>query len=352
MTNCKESAQEKIKEAEVIKPKGLRDAADFPVGSSVRFKEFLKDEQLMKLHGVNFSSFTTGSAMKMHRISPTKGTYHFEEADKAVEYTKENNQRLFGHNLIWHSSTPQWVKDLAEDPKALDQFMKEYIHTYVGRYKGIVHGWDVLNEGMETVGGEYRKTMWYNALGKEYIAKAFRYAHEADPEAILFYNDFNIERDTAKLHGVIRMIDELKEEGVPITGLGFQMHIRMDIPDETIAYCLKKGAETGLQIHLSEVDVIFNTHDDSKGGGIQLYEELTDEMKEQQSEKYYNLVKMYRTIVPKEQQYGITFWGFNDRDTWIKRFFNINDWPCIYDEELKPKPAYYGFKRGLEEQLD
>jgi endo-1,4-beta-xylanase len=204
---------------------------------------------------------------------------------------------------------------------------------------------------METIGGDYRKTLWYKALGKDYIAKAFRYAHEADPEAILFYNDFNIERDTAKLNGVLRMISDLKVQGVPINGLGFQMHIRMDIPDETIAYCLRKGAETGLQIHLSELDIIFNKHDDSKGGGIQLHDELTDVMKEKQAEKYYNLVKMYRTIVPKEQQYGITFWKFNDRDTWINRFFNLQDWPCIYDENLNPKPAFYGFKRALEEEV-
>jgi len=333
------------------KSKGLKDYADFPIGSAISVRKLSKDSELQKLHFKNFNSITTGNAMKMYNIAKKKGEHNFTAADQMVEYARKNKQRLFGHTLIWHSGTPAWVKDLAKDPEALDAFMKDYIHTYVGRYKRKVHGWDVVNEGMNTVGGEFRETMWFKALGKDYIAKAFQYAHEADPKAVLFYNDFNIERDTAKLHGVLRMIKELKANGVPISGLGFQMHIRMDIPDEVIAYCLKKGAETGLQIHLSEVDIIFNKHDDTKGGGVQIYEELTDEMQQEQAEKYKNLVIMYRSIVPKKQQYGITFWGFNDRDTWINGFFDLNDWPCILDKNLEPKPAYFGFIEGLKEDI-
>jgi endo-1,4-beta-xylanase len=327
--------------------KGLKDVSDFPIGSAFSLRQLIKDEKLHKLQVDNFNSITAGNDMKMRNIAKVKGEYNFVQADMMLAYAEKNNQRLFGHTLIWHSSTPDWVSEIADDTHALDAFMKDYIHTYVGRYKGKVDGWDVVNEGMNTIGGDYRETLWYKAFGKDYIAKAFRYAHEADPEAVLFYNDFNIERDTAKLRGVIRMIEELKAEGVPISGLGFQMHIRMDIPDDVIAYALKKGAETGLKIHLSEVDIIFNKHDDSKGGGVQIYNEISEEMRQQQAEKYQNLAAMYRTIIPKDQQYGITFWGFNDRDSWIKGFFNLKDWPCIFDENLEPKPAYYGFMRGL-----
>jgi len=333
--------------------KGIKDVADFPIGSAINTMRLSRDEKSLALHLKHFNSITAGNAMKMYSIARNKGEYNFRPVDQMVEFAEKNNQRLFGHTLIWHSGTPAWIEEMAkQDPKALDDFLKDYIHTYVSRYKGKVDAWDVVNEGMNTVGGEYRETMWYNALGKDYIAKAFRYAHEADPDAILFYNDFNIERDTAKMHGVLRMIDDLKKQGVPVSGLGFQMHLRMDIPDETIAYCLKKGAETGLQIHLSEVDIIFNKHDDNRGGGIQIYDELTDEMLAQQAEKYKNLVLMYRSIVPKEQQYGITFWGVNDRDSWIKGFFRLKDWPCIFDENLEPKPAYFGFMEGLTEKLD
>jgi endo-1,4-beta-xylanase len=184
-------------------------------------------------------------------------------------------------------------------------------------------------------------------MGKSYIEKAFRYAHEADPEADLFYNDFNIERDTAKLASALEMIRELQLADVPITGLGFQMHIRMDVPDEVIARSLRKAVDTGLKIHLSEVDIIFNKHDDTREGGVQQYTTLTDSMKVAQGEKYKNLARMYREIVPPAQQYGITFWGFNDSDTWIRGFFNLHDWPTLYDDDLAPKPAYYGFLEGL-----
>ncbi|MBN1952689.1 MAG: endo-1,4-beta-xylanase [Bacteroidales bacterium] len=339
----------------VILPKSdaLKDAADFPVGSAVGLKSLLGDTLIKELFLKHFNSVTERNQMKMRAIAPEEGKYYWGLADSLVDFSRENGLRLFGHTLIWHSSTPMWVIEKARADSAwLRQFMREYITSYVGRYKGKVDGWDVVNEGMETSGGEFRKTFWYNTLGEEYIADAFRYAHEADPDAVLFYNDFNIERDTAKLHAVIRMIKNLQKENVPIGGLGFQMHIRMDIPDETIAYALKLGAETGLQIHLSEVDVIFNRHTDEYGSGIQIYQELTDSMKLEQGEKYRNLVHMYRTIVPEEQQYGITFWGFIDKYSWIRGFFNILDWPLLFDDNLRPKPAFDGFMSGLQENLE
>jgi endo-1,4-beta-xylanase len=347
VNSCEAPAPKEKSESGVGEASGLKDVSPFPVGGAVNVRFLQRDTLLKRFHRENFSSITATNDMKMYAISPKPDTFVWDNADAMVEYAEANNQRLFGHALVWHSGTPDWVKELAERPAELDVFLQDYISTYVGRYKGKVHGWDVVNEGIETAGGEYRKTLWYNALGKDYIAKAFRYAHAADPDAVLFYNDFNIERDTAKLHGVLRMINDLKQQGVPISGLGFQMHLRMDIPDETIAYCLKRGAETGLQIHLSEVDIIFNKHDDSRGGGVQLYPGITDEMREAQGEKYYRLVKMYRKIVPPAQQYGITFWGFNDRFTWINGFFNLKDWPTILDTEFQPKPAYYGFRKGL-----
>lgn len=332
--------------------KGLKNYANFPIGTAIKIKTLSKDTLLQKLQKSNFNSITSASDMKMNSIMPREGFYSWGIVDSIVNYAQKNNQRLFGHNLIWHSSTPNWVQEKAlKDSLWLGTFMKEYITEYVTRYKGKVAAWDVVNEGLESHGGNIRKTMWYNAIGKKYIAKAFQYAHEADPDAILFYNDFNIERDTLKLNSTLKMIEELKAEGVPISGLGFQMHIRMDISDEVIANSLRKAVKTGLQIHLSEVDIIFNKHDDTRKGGIQVYEKLTEEMKQEQAKKYKNLVKMYKTIVPKEQQYGITFWDFTDRDTWINGFFNIKDWPTIYDENLKPKPAYFGFLEGLKETL-
>lgn len=333
--------------------KGLKDYSDFPVGGAFKIMPALKDKKLLGIIRKDFSSITSSNDMKMYSFASREGVYNWEKGDSLVALGIRNKQRIFGHTLVWHLGLPQWISEngITFGPTWVDSFLHKYIHDVVGRYKGKVAAWDVVNEAFETAGGAYRKTFWYEQLGQDYIAKAFRYAHEADPDAVLFYNDFNIERDTAKLHGVLRMIQELQAAGVPISGLGFQMHLRMDIPNEVIAYSLEEAAKTGLQIHLSEVDIIFNTHNDAKGGGKQLYTKLTEEMALAQKEKYKQLVLMYRKYVPRNQQYGITFWNFNDRDTWIKRFFNIEDWPTVYDEKLEPKPAYEGFIEGLNFKL-
>ncbi|CAH8296718.1 endo-1,4-beta-xylanase [Mariniflexile fucanivorans] len=329
---------------------GLKDASTFPIGTAIKIHTLMNDTILQKLQIDNFNSITATSDMKMQSILPAENQYNWKTADIILQYAEKNNQRLFGHNLIWHSSTPKWVEEKGEkDSIWLGNFMQQYIKTYVGRYKGKVAAWDVVNEAFASSGGNYRETFWYKKLGESYIEKAFRYAHEADANAVLFYNDFNIERDTVKLNAVLNMVKEFKEKGVPIHGIGFQMHIRMDIPDEIIAYSLKKAAATGLQIHLSEVDIIFNTHNDERLGGIENYSVLTDEMKQAQAEKYKSLIKMYKEIVPKAQQFGITFWDFTDRDSWIKGFFNMKDWPCIYDDNLQPKPAYFAVLEGLKE---
>lgn len=332
-----------------LKNQGLKDVSSFPIGTAVNYNQLNGDEKLKKILVENFNSITAESEMKMHRVKPSEKKYNWDKVDQMIAFAQKNKQRVFGHTLIWHSGTPDWVKEKGrKDTLWLDNFLKEYILDYVGRYRGKVEGWDVVNEGLETKGGDYRKTLWYDVLGKNYIHKAFRYAHQADPDAKLFYNDFNIERDTLKLRGLLNMVKELKSENVPISGIGFQMHIRMDIPDQVIEYTLKKAAETGLLIHLSEVDIIFNEHDDTRNGGIQNYNAVTKEMKIAQAKKYESLVNIYKKVVPKEQQYGITFWGFTDRDTWIKRFFKIDDWPCLFDENLDAKPAYNAFKKALQ----
>lgn len=331
---------------------GLRDVSPFPIGTAVHLDRAQANPALLDLIAKHFSSVTAEIDMKMHVIAKEPGIFDFAPADRMLEFAQARGQRLFGHTLIWHSGTPDWVKALASDARALDRFMQEYIGAYVGRYKGKVAGWDVANEALNTAGGGYRESVWRRALGDDYIAKAFSCAHEADPDATLFYNDFNIERDREKLDSALAMIESLRKRGAPISGLGFQMHLRMDVPDETIAESLRKGAATGLQIHLSEVDLIFNRHNDSQGGGEQVHRAVSDEMRGQQAEKYRRLASMYRGIVPEAQQYGITFWGANDGDSWIKSFFGIEDWPCLFDEQLQPKPALFGFQKGLTEEVE
>lgn len=328
--------------------KGLHEYSSIPIGGAISINKVLADEKLKDITIKNFSSISATNDMKMYSILKDS-EYNFEKVDKLLAFCEEHNKRLFGHTLLWHHGLPEWIQEKAtkDGSESADKFMKEYITKVVSRYKGKVEAWDVVNEGFESSGGKYRETFWYKNLGKEYFEKAFRYAHAADPEALLFYNDFSIESNTAKLNGVLEMIDELRSKDVPIHGLGFQMHLQIETPDSIIAQSLKKAAATGLQIHISELDIIFNKHNDGEDGGKEQYTELTEEMKMKQAEKYKKLVMIYREHVPPDQQYGITFWDFNDRDTWIRPFFKIMDWPTIFDENLDPKPAYHGFAEGL-----
>ncbi|MBT6160504.1 MAG: glycosyl hydrolase family 10 [Flavobacteriaceae bacterium] len=331
-------------------PQGLKDLSSYPIGTALDLKSTLADTLKLALTLSEFNSITADRKMKMYSVHPEAGQYHWEDADALVEFSQKNQLRLFGHTLVWHSGTPNWVQEkAAKDSLWLRSFLADYISTYVGRYKGKVAAWDVVNEPMETKGGALRETVWKKAMGISYVADAFRWAHQADPEADLFLNDFNLERDTLKLNGFLALVEQLQKEEVPISGIGFQMHYRMDIPDALIYKTLKKAAATGLKIHLSEVDLIFNKHDDNRDGGQQTFNELTAEMAAAQAEKYETLVRVYNSAVPPAQRYGITFWGFNDRDTWIKPFFKLNDWPTLYDENLQPKPAYAGFRKGLME---
>ena len=333
--------------------KGLKDCSDFPIGGAISIQKIQEDEKLRQITIDNFNSITATNDMNIYSIIAKKNNYNWAKVDSTVAFCKRNNQRLFGHALVWHYGLPKWIEEetAKKDTAWAQRFFQEYIYRVASRYRGKVAAWDVVNEAFESNGGSYRKTFWYDLFGKDYIAKAFHVAHRAAPKADLFYNDFNIEQDTVKLHAVLKMIEELKAKDSPITGLGFQMHIRMDTPNEVIAYALQKAAATGLKIHISELDIIFNKHNDSQGSGEQEIKVLTNELLQAQAEKYKQIVLMYRKYVPKAQQYGITFWDFNDRDTWVRSFFNMRDWPTVFDEQLEPKPAYYGFRNGLKEEI-
>jgi endo-1,4-beta-xylanase len=189
---------------------GLKDVSSFPIGNAVSITNLLKDKELQEINLREFNSLTSGNDMKMYRFAPEEGKYDWTKADKLAEFCKVNNFRFFGHTLVWHFALPKWIEKNAREQgyEWLDAFLKDYITTVVTRYKGKVAAWDVVNEGFATKGGEYRNSVFYEIMGSDYIEKAFIYAHAADSNADLFYNDFNIERDTAKLHGVLKMIEK------------------------------------------------------------------------------------------------------------------------------------------------
>ncbi len=327
--------------------KGLHELADFPIGGAVNMGKMANDPKVQAIIDREFNRLTATNDMKMYSIVQADGQMDFTEPDAFVAFAEGRGKRVFGHTLVWHYGLPDYVQDL--DPEDMKAYLRHYIDTVVTRYRGRVEGWDVVNEALASSGGSLRDTPWLQKIGKDYIALAFRAARAADPAAKLFINDFSTEQDTAKLSGLLQLVEDLRAEDVPIDGIGFQLHIRMDTDEALIGQSLARAAATGLLLHLSEVDIIFNRHDDVQGGGEQRVTAITPELLEAQGKKYAAIARLYRDNVPPAQRYGITFWSFTDRDTWIRPFFDLQDWPTLFDDELERKPAYYGFARGLVE---
>lgn len=351
LIGCKEVSHEKTLQQQIRQStdKGLKDWADFPIGGAINVRKVLKDEKLDSIIQINFNSLIATNDMKMYSIVNNDSIPDFARVDSLVAYSKANNMRLFGHALVWHYGLPKWISETTGERGAdwADAFLKKYIDTVVARYKDDVAAWDVVNEAFDTKTGAYRNTFWHKTFGPEYIEKAFRYAHEADPDARLFYNDFGQEKYPEKMDSIVAMIADFKNRGVPIHGIGLQMHLEMATTEAMIAKALKKAAGTGLLVHISELDIIFHRHNEENDKGEKEITELTEKMKQAQAKKFKQVALLYRKHVPKAQQFGITFWDFNDRDTWLKPIFDEKEWPTIFDENLEPKPAYYSFSEGL-----
>ncbi len=326
---------------------GLHAAADFPVGGAISIRQLARDSQLRNIAIREFNSITSTNDMKLYRIAKRPGALDFSRADSTVAFAREHGMRVFGHALVWHYALPDYIGEM--DRPELETFLTTYIDTVVTRYQDDIDGWDVVNEVLPTSGGGLRQSSpFFEKMGSDYIGLAFRAARAADPDAKLFINDFGTERDTAKLDYLLQLVDSLRREGVPVDGIGFQWHQQMRDEPAIIRRNLRRAAATGLLIHVSELDLIFNTHNDEPGSGREDVAAITPELLAAQADRYELLARMYREEVPPAQRYGITFWDFNDRDTWLKGFFDMGDWPTLFDEQLAAKPAYEGFLRGVE----
>jgi endo-1,4-beta-xylanase len=183
-------------------------------------------------------------------------------------------------------------------------------------------------------------SIWRRHLGPDYIARAFQYAHEADPGALLFYNDYGQEWGGVKLDSMISLVMRLKNKGVPINGIGMQMHIDINVDTAGITRALKRLASTGLKVHISELDVSVNPNNDANI-------DFTTALQLKQAALYRFIAEIYRATVPPGQEYGITTWEFCDADSWIPSFFNRKDWPLPFDADYQKKPAYFGLLKGL-----
>ncbi|MBL0740675.1 endo-1,4-beta-xylanase [Chryseolinea lacunae] len=333
--------------SDVASDKGLKDYYKdyFPVGVAVSPRALLGDEaSLIKRE---FNSLTPENAMKMGPIHPKEKEYFWSDADSIVAFAQRNKMKLRGHTLCWHNQTPAWMfvdaKGDTVSKTILLQRLKDHITTVVSRYKGKIYAWDVVNEVISDKPGEvYRKSAWYKICGEEYIAKAFQYAHEADPEAQLFYNDYN-EIDAAKREKIVTMVTGLKQAGVPIHGVGLQGHWALNEPSaEQLDKTLARFSETGLKIQITELDIsVYPKEHNVRAKTAQDFNtEFTAEKEQKQAEIYrtcFELFRKYRSFIS-----GVTFWNVSDRNSWLDNFpvRDRKDYPLLFDQNLKRKNAY------------
>lgn len=235
---------------------------DFLVGVALNARQFSgSNPQSTALIAREFNSATAENAMKWESLEPRNNEFDFNQADEFIEFCRQHNLTVIGHNLCWHSQLPAWVSKPDADQEKLTREvllarLKNHVTTVAAHFKGKVHGWDVLNEAITDRTGEYRSSVFYRLIGKEYLALVFKWAHEADPDAELYYNDYNLDADDAKRAKAIELVKYLREQGARIDGIGLQGHYNLTTPttkkiDETI----QLFADLGLKVMITELDV-------------------------------------------------------------------------------------------------
>lgn len=302
----------------------------------------------------HFDAIVAENCMKSMHIHPEQDRYDFTLPDQFVEFGEKNNMFVTGHTLIWHSQLSSWfcVDEKGENvsPEVLKERMKEHISTIVGRYKGRIKGWDVVNEAIMD-NGEWRNSKFYQILGEEFIALAFQYAHEADPDAELYYNDYN-EWHPGKRETIVKMIKSFKERGIRIDGIGMQGHVGMDYPTiEDYEKSILAYAEAGVKVMVTELDLsALPMPDRNVGAEISASFEYKKEMNpyedglpaEKMQEWTNRMADFFRLFLKHQDKVTrVTMWGVADGDSW-KNGFPIprrTDYPLLFDRTHQPKPV-------------
>lgn len=318
----------------------------FPVGVAVSPQALKTDEAQLILH--EFNSLTPENAMKMGPIHPKENEYYWKDADSIAAFASRNHLKLRGHTLCWHNQVPDWIFTDANgqqvNKEVLLRRLKEHITALVSRYKGQIYAWDVVNEVISDKKGEYfRNSPWYEICGEEFVARAFEYAHAADPDALLFYNDYN-EIDSAKREKIYRMIKGLKDAGVPIHGIGMQGHWAVNEPSrEQLAATLERFSSLGLKLQITELDISVypKEHNARERKPEDSEDRFTATREQAQLEKYQLCFELFRKY--RSQLSGVTFWNISDRHSWLDDFpvKDRKDYPLLFNSSLQPKKVYW-----------
>jgi endo-1,4-beta-xylanase len=320
---------------------GLKDYYEdfFPIGVSVSPNSLTGTESVFILK--HFKSLTAENVMKPALIHPEENKFNWDNADKIVNFTAKNSMLMRGHTLCWHKQTSGWMfKDKNGNTvtkEVLLARLKDHITQVVTRYKGKIYAWDVVNEAIDDDSSFFRKTDFYKICGEEYIEKAFEWAHEADPHALLFYNDFNTEIP-AKRDKVYRLLAMLLEKGVPVHGIGLQGHWNIYSPSEKdLRDAIEKFSSLGLKIQITELDVsVYSPEENDPADNV-----FTEEREKKQIERYEMIFRVFREY--KSVITAVTFWNISDKSSWLNNFpvRGRKNYPLLFDQNLNPKKAYW-----------
>lgn len=306
--------------------------AGLHIGSSVRADALQTDPAYARLLAHEFNLVTPENAMKFSVVQPERGRFDFAQADALVEFAEANGMQVNGHVLVWHQQLPDWLTQGNFDSGELKAILREHIRTLVTRYRGRVASWDVGAEAVDE-NGRLRETFWSRGIGPDYLALAFRWAHEADPQAHLRYNDYGGEGDGAKSDGIYDLMIELRRRGTPIHGVGLQMHASLkEVPRASeVRINMKRLAALGLESHISEMDVMLSLP--ASRADLRAQAAL------------YRDVLQACLAVPQCRSFST--WGASDRYSWIPAFFPGQGDALLFDKDNRAKPAYQSVQRLL-----
>jgi endo-1,4-beta-xylanase len=312
--------------------RSLAQARGIQIGAAVAAGPVREEPLYAQTLRREFSMLTPENAMKFGPLHPDPDRYNFADADAIIAFAKANAMQVRAHTLVWHEDLPRWLTERNVTREDLMPILRQHILTVVGRYRGRVAVWDVVNEAMAD-SGSLRDTIWLRGIGPDYIDLAFRWAHEADPQARLFYNDYGGEGLGRKSDAIYGLVRNLRTRGVPIHGVGLQMHIRLESSPalRDVAANMNRLAALKLEVHITEMDV-------------RIEGPVTEEALSAQARIYRDTLGV---CLSAKNCKAFVLWGFTDRHSWIPQFFPQWGAALIFDESYRPKPAYTALMDAL-----
>jgi len=298
------------------------------VGTALANDHLSGDTQYSALAGAEFDMVTAENSMKWDAVEKSQGTFSFTQGDQIATFAKSHSQRIRGHTLVWHNQIPSYLNSLSKD--ALLKALQTHIEGEVGHYKGQIYAWDVVNEIFDD-NGALRSSVWKNTIGEDFVANAFKWARAADPAAKLYINDYSIESVNAKSTALYNLVSKLKNQSVPIDGVGFQSHFIVGSLPGDFATNLNRFTALGLEVAITELDIRTNTPASA--------DKLT-----QQAKDY---ATTFKTCMSVSKCVGVTIWGIVDKYSWVQSTFSGYGAALVWDDNYKEKAAHASIETAL-----